>query len=91
MSRHVVFDEKVYPFITNNVQNYSSPIASSDQVLLAHYNIGTVTSMMNPTTANDTVMEPNTLGSGSLSAYVRPTVPSQQLVPVHGFSPMQFG
>lgn len=39
MSRHVVFNEMVYPFITNKVQDVTSPSVSSDHVLLGHRNV----------------------------------------------------
>lgn len=75
MSRHVVFDEMVFPFITSNtLQPSSSTTALHDQVLLRHCNVYIVLT----TVPNSTV--PTSNRSGPSLDDIHLSMPTSQTV-----------
>ena len=87
MSRHVVFDEMVYPFLTKNLQATTPRNGSNEQVILGHRHVHNVLNLPHSIEALIIVVPPS-LDDGTSSAAVVTTQPTT-LINVDRLDPSQ--
>ena len=87
MSRHVEFDEMVYPFLTNNLQATTPQTGSNEQVILGHRHVHNVLNLPHSIEASITAVPPS-LDDGTSFAAVVTTQPTT-LINVDRLDPSQ--